>query len=250
MVGSRARGSGGCPASARVTAIAPLARCGLQSHPRRRASDIFPLEAVRPDLHAVGSVDQSNIDDGARSLAPDPASYDVSNSELVPDRGGIDAPRSVSEGGLVRGHPEPTKSGKGVVEIFGQGAGEVSNCRIGAVAARNRQQETGTAPLDSTIAVRRDIALSDVADNAFEFQAMTTRAGRDSQAAIHKPATASAATDRGVARAAARIEVGRLDRRLSTGASASASIDAVIDGRSGSVLGPIAASSDPELAPV
>ena len=110
---------------------------------RRRASDILPLEAVRPDLHAIGSVDQLNIDDGARSLAPDPASYDVSNPELVPDRGDIHAPRPISEGGLVRNHPEPAKSGKGVVEIFGQGAGEVSNCRIGAVAAGNRQQENG-----------------------------------------------------------------------------------------------------------
>ena len=49
---------------------------------RRRASDILPLEAVRPDLQAIGSVDQLNVDDGARSFAPDPAFYDVSNSEL------------------------------------------------------------------------------------------------------------------------------------------------------------------------
>jgi hypothetical protein len=110
---------------------------------RRRASDILPLEAVRPDLQTIGSVDQLYVDDGARSFAPDPAFYDVSNPELVPDRGDINAPRPISEGGLVRDHPEPAKPGKGVVEIFAQGAGEVSNCRIGVVAARNRQQENG-----------------------------------------------------------------------------------------------------------
>ena len=101
----------------------------------------------------------------------------------------------------------------------------------------------GTAPLDSTIAVRRDIALSDVVDNAFEPSSHDDIQGRaNSKAVMHKPATASAATDRGVARAAARIDVGRLDRRLSPGASASASIDAVIDGRPASAPGPIAAS--------
>src|SRR3954469_10364424 len=101
----------------------------------------------------------------------------------------------------------------------------------------------GTAPLDSTIAVRRDIALSDVVDNAFEPSSHDDIQGRaNSKAVMHKPATASAATDRGVARAAARIDVGRLDRRLSPGASASASIDAVIDGWPASAPGPIAAS--------
>ena len=76
----------------------------------------------------------------------------------------------------------------------------------------------GTAPLDSTIAVRRDIALSDVADNAFEPSSHDDIQGRaNSKAVKHKPATASAATDRGVARVAARIDVGRLDRRLSPG---------------------------------
>src|SRR6478609_4451965 len=98
----------------------------------------------------------------------------------------------------------------------------------------------GTTPLDSTIAVRRDIALSDVADNAFEPSRHEDIQGRaNSKAVTHKPAAASAATDRGVARAAARIEVGRLARRLSPGTSASASIDAVIDGRSGSTPGSI-----------
>src|SRR4051794_36242871 len=108
----------------------------------------------------------------------------------------------------------------------------------------------GTAPLDSTIAVRRDISLSDVADNAFESSSHDDIQGRaNSKAVTHKPATTSAATDRGVARAAARIDVGRLDRRLSAEVSASASIEAVIDLRSESAPGRVAASSDPELAP-
>src|SRR3954452_14961386 len=100
----------------------------------------------------------------------------------------------------------------------------------------------GTAPLDSTIAVRRDIALSDIADNAFESSSHDDQGKVNSKAGTHKPATASAATDRGVARAAARIDLGRLDRPLSPGASASVSIDAVIHGRSESAPGRIAAS--------
>src|SRR4051794_28032959 len=102
----------------------------------------------------------------------------------------------------------------------------------------------GTAPLDSTIAVRRDIALSDVADKAFEPSSHDdTQGNANSKAVTHKPATASAATGRGVARAAVRTAAGRLDRRSSPGTSASASIDAVVDGRSGSAAGPIAAST-------
>src|SRR3954454_1231371 len=73
----------------------------------------------------------------------------------------------------------------------------------------------GTAPLDSTIAVRRDIALSDVDENAFEPSSHDDQGKANSKAATHKPATPSAATDRGMARTAATIEVGRLESRLS-----------------------------------
>src|SRR4051794_30714731 len=101
----------------------------------------------------------------------------------------------------------------------------------------------GTAPLDSTIAVRRDIAPSDVADSVFEPSGHDDIQGRaNSKAVMHKPATASATTDRGVARTAARMDVGGLDRRLSPGVSASVSVDTVVHGRSRSAPGPIAAS--------
>src|SRR4051812_42880541 len=101
----------------------------------------------------------------------------------------------------------------------------------------------GTAPLDSIIAGRRDIAASDIADNPFEPSSHDDIQGKtDTNPATHNPATARAATDRGVARAAARVDVGRLVRRPSLEVGASGSIDAVLDGGSGSAPGPIAAS--------
>src|SRR3954452_15699463 len=100
----------------------------------------------------------------------------------------------------------------------------------------------GTAPLDSTIAVRRDIALSNVDDNAFELSSHDDQGRANNKAVTHKPATASATTGRGVARAAVRIDVGRRDWRLLPEVSASVSIGSAMDGRSGSAPVPIAAS--------
>src|SRR3954462_9503791 len=46
----------------------------------------------------------------------------------------------------------------------------------------------GTAPLDFNIALRRDIALSDVADNAFESSSHDDQGRANSKAVMHKPA--------------------------------------------------------------
>lgn len=112
----------------------------------RRTVHIVALETVRPDLQAVGSVDQLNVDAGPRSLAFDAAFDDVSHSKFVADGGDIHASVLIGERGLMRHDPEAPEPRKRIIEIFGQRERNISGCSIGAIAAGKRQQQNGNDP--------------------------------------------------------------------------------------------------------